>query len=116
MSLLDSVDGAFMNFAYGWALSKPVRRIYYNIVITGLSVAVALGIGSVELISIAVERIGISTGPLADIGGLDLGSVGYLVVALFVFTWVLALAVWRFGHIEDRWASPGRDAGAGDGG
>ena len=76
MSLLDSVDGTFMNFAYGWALSKPVRRIYYNIVITGLSVAVALGIGSIELISIAVERSGISTGPLADIGGLDVSSVG----------------------------------------
>ncbi|WP_246527535.1 HoxN/HupN/NixA family nickel/cobalt transporter [Pseudarthrobacter albicanus] len=113
MSLLDSVDGAFMNFAYGWALSKPVRRIYYNIVVTGLSVAVALGIGSVELISIAVERIGISTGPLADIGGLDLSSVGYTIVALFVTTWILALAVWRFGHIEERWTSPVRDADAG---
>ena len=113
MSLLDSIDGCFMNFAYGWALSRPVRRIYYNIVITGLSVAVALGIGSIELISIVVERTGISTGPLADIGGLDLSSVGYTVVALFLFTWILALGVWRFGHIEERWASPVRDADAG---
>lgn len=113
MSLLDSVDGCFMNFAYGWALSRPVRRIYYNIVITGLSVAVALGIGSIELLSIVVERSGIRTGPLADIGGVDPGSVGYLIVALFVFTWILALAVWRFGHIEERWASPVRDDDAG---
>jgi high-affinity nickel-transport protein len=113
MSLLDSIDGCFMNFAYGWGLAKPVRRIYYNIVITGLSVAVALGIGSIELLSIVVERIGISTGPLADIGGLDLGSAGYMIVALFVFTWVLALAVWRFGHIEERWTNPVRDTDAG---
>ncbi len=110
MSLLDSLDGCLMNFAYGWALSRPVRRIYYNIVITALSVAVALGIGSIELISILVERAGISTGPLAAIGGIDLDSVGYTVVALFVFTWILALGVWRFGHIEERWAAPVRDA------
>lgn len=109
MSLLDSVDGCLMNFAYGWALSRPVRRVYYNIVITALSVAVALGIGSIELISILVERTGISTGPLAAIGGIDLDSVGYTVVALFVFTWILALGVWRFGHIEERWAAPVRD-------
>jgi high-affinity nickel-transport protein len=110
MSLLDSLDGCLMNFAYGWALSRPVRRVYYNIVITALSVAVALGIGSIELISILVERVGISTGPLAAIGGIDLDSVGYTVVALFVCTWILALGVWRFGHIEERWAAPVRDA------
>ncbi|MDR6506239.1 HoxN/HupN/NixA family nickel/cobalt transporter [Arthrobacter oryzae] len=110
MSLLDSLDGCLMNFAYGWALSRPVRRVYYNIVITALSVAVALGIGSIELISILVERAGISTGPLAAIGGIDLDSVGYTVVALFVCTWILALGVWRFGHIEERWAAPVRDA------
>ncbi|MBT2595214.1 HoxN/HupN/NixA family nickel/cobalt transporter [Arthrobacter sp. ISL-72] len=109
MSLLDSLDGCLMNFAYGWALSRPVRRVYYNIVITALSVAVALGIGSIELISILVERTGISTGPLAAIGGIDLDSVGYTVVGLFVCTWILALGVWRFGHIEERWAAPVRD-------
>ena len=56
MSLLDSIDGCFMNFAYGWAFSKPVRKVYYNITITGLSVAVALIIGTIELVSIMVER------------------------------------------------------------
>ena len=49
MSLLDTIDGAFMNFAYGWAFSKPVRKVYYNITITGLSVAVALLIGSTRI-------------------------------------------------------------------
>ncbi len=114
MSLLDSLDGCLMNFAYGWALSRPVRRIYYNIVITGLSVAVALGIGSIELISILVERAGISAGPLYAIGGIDLDSVGYTVVALFLGTWVLALGVWRFGHIEERWSAPVRNPDAGE--
>ena len=116
MSLLDSLDGCLMNFAYGWALSRPVRRAYYNIVITALSVAVALGIGSIELISLLVARAGISTGPLAAIGGINLDSIGYTVVALFVCTWILALGVWRFGHIEERWAAPARDTDTSPGG
>jgi len=105
MSLLDTIDGTFMNFAYGWAFSKPVRKIYYNIVITGLSVAVALLIGGVELISILTDQLGITSGPLAVVGSVDLNSVGYWIVALFVGTWVVALAVWRFARIEQRWDS-----------
>jgi high-affinity nickel-transport protein len=113
MSLLDSLDGCLMNVAYGWALSRPVLRVYYNIVITALSVAVALGIGSIELVSILVDRAGISAGPLSAVGGLSLDSVGYTVVALFLFTWLLAVGVWRFGRIEERWSGPlkAQDAG-----
>jgi nickel/cobalt transporter (NiCoT) family protein len=92
MTLLDTIDGAFMNFAYGWAFSEPVRKLFYNITITGLSVVVALVIGSIELL-----------GVLDVVGGVDLNLVGYLVVGLFVLTWALALAVWRFGRIEQRW-------------
>jgi nickel/cobalt transporter (NiCoT) family protein len=105
MSLLDSIDGCFMNFAYGWAFSKPVRKVYYNITITGLSVAVALIIGTVELVSILVDKLSITTGPLATIGRLDLNLVGYAIVAMFVLTWVVALAVWRLGNIEEKWTA-----------
>jgi nickel/cobalt transporter (NiCoT) family protein len=105
MSLLDSIDGSFMNFAYGWAFSKPVRKVYYNITITALSVAVAMVIGLVELISILVDRLGITSGPLAWIGGLSLNLVGYAIVGLFVVTWVVALLVWRFARIEERWSA-----------
>jgi nickel/cobalt transporter (NiCoT) family protein len=103
MSLLDSIDGCFMNFAYGWAFSKPVRKVYYNITITGLSVLVALVIGGVEIISILTEKLGITSGPLAWIGDLDLNHVGYAIVGMFVLTWVVALLVWRFARIEARW-------------
>jgi len=103
MSLLDSIDGSFMNFAYGWAFSKPVRKVYYNLVITGLSVAVALLIGGQELISILVDKLEITSGPLATIGGLNLNLMGYVVVALFIVTWAVALLVWRFGKVEQRW-------------
>jgi len=103
MSLLDSIDGSFMNFAYGWAFSKPVRKVYYNLVITGLSVAVALLIGGQELISILVDKLEITSGPLATIGGLNLNLMGYVVVALFIVTWAVTLLVWRFGKVEQRW-------------
>jgi len=105
MSLLDTIDGSFMNLAYGWAFSKPVRKVYYNIIITALSVAVALLIGGIELISILTEKLDISTGLLAAIGSVNLNSVGYWIVAMFVATWAGALAVWRFARIEQRWES-----------
>jgi nickel/cobalt transporter (NiCoT) family protein len=104
MSLLDSIDGSFMNFAYGWAFSKPVRKVYYNITITGLSVAVALIIGAVELISIISDKLAIDSGPIGWIGGLDLNHVGYVIVGLFVATWAVALLIWRYGRIEEKWS------------
>jgi len=105
MSLLDTIDGAFMNVAYGWAFAKPVRKVYYNLTITGLSVAVALIIGTVELLSIVTDKLGIHTGPLAAIGGLDLNYVGFVIVGLFVLTWLVALLVWRYGRIEEKWSA-----------
>jgi high-affinity nickel-transport protein len=105
MSLLDTIDGCFMNFAYGWAFSQPVRKVYYNITITGLSVAVALIIGTIELVAIITDRLGITSGPLAAIGGLNLNYVGYVIVGLFVVTWVVALAIWRYARIEQKWSA-----------
>ncbi len=103
MSLLDALDGVFMNLAYGWAFSRPVRKVYYNITVTALSVAVALLIGTIELVSILTERMSITTGPLATIGDVALDAVGYVVVGLFVVTWALSIVVWRVGRIEERW-------------
>jgi high-affinity nickel-transport protein len=105
MCLLDTADGCFMNFAYGWAFSKPVRKVYYNITITALSVAVALIVGTIELISILTDKLGIDSGPLGLIGNLNLNGVGFFIVALFVLTWIVALGIWRFGHIEEKWSA-----------
>jgi nickel/cobalt transporter (NiCoT) family protein len=103
MCLLDTIDGSFMNFAYGWAFSNPVRKVYYNITITGLSVAVALLIGSIELLGLFAGQLG-WRGPFWDwLGGLDLNAVGYFVVGMFVVTWAVALLVWRYGRIEEKW-------------
>jgi nickel/cobalt transporter (NiCoT) family protein len=103
MSLMDTLDGVFMNFAYGWAFAKPVRKVFYNITITSLSVAVALIIGTIELVGVLTDQIGIQSGPLADIASIPLDYAGYGIVVLFVLAWLVALAVWRFGRIEERW-------------
>jgi high-affinity nickel-transport protein len=100
MSLLDTIDGSFMNFAYGWAFSQPVRKVYYNMTITGLSVAVALIVGSVELLGLLARQLGWSGGFWNWIAGIDLNTVGFVIVGLFAATWVVALVVWRVGRFE----------------
>jgi nickel/cobalt transporter (NiCoT) family protein len=105
MCLLDTADGVFMNAAYGWAFAKPVRKIFYNITITSISVAVALIIGTIELISVLAEKANIDSGPIAAIAAIPLDFAGYGIVALFVLAWLVALVVWRFGRIEERWSS-----------
>lgn len=105
MSLLDTIDGAFMNIAYGWALSKPVRKVFYNLTITALSVAVALGIGTIELLGVFADRLRLTGGIWDVVSTVDLNLVGYVVVGLFVATWAIALAVWRFARIEERWTA-----------
>lgn len=104
MCLLDTIDGSFMNFAYGWAFSNPVRKIYYNITVTGLSVAVALLIGTVELVGLFADRLGWRGGLWDWVAGLDLNTIGFVVVGMFVLTWAVALVVWRLGRIEEKWA------------
>jgi high-affinity nickel-transport protein len=103
MSLFDTADGVLMARAYGWAFLKPIRKVFYNLTVTLLSVTVALVIGVLVLAGLLVERLGIDTGPLAWAASLDLEYVGFAVVGLFVVTWTLALGVWRFGRIEERW-------------
>jgi nickel/cobalt transporter (NiCoT) family protein len=105
MCLMDTADGVFMNAAYGWAFAKPVRKVFYNITITSISVAVALIIGTIELIGVLADQAKIESGPLAAIANIPLDFAGYAIVALFVLAWVVALAVWRFGRIEQRWSA-----------
>ncbi|WP_187284434.1 HoxN/HupN/NixA family nickel/cobalt transporter [Streptomyces sp. uw30] len=105
MSLLDTIDGTFMNFAYGWAFSQPVRKVYYNLTVTGLSVAVALLIGTVELLTLLADRLSLHGRFWDWITGLDLNTAGFAVVGLFAVTWAVALAVWRIGRIEERWTT-----------
>ncbi|MEV5438292.1 HoxN/HupN/NixA family nickel/cobalt transporter [Streptomyces sp. NPDC052682] len=110
MCLLDTVDGSFMNFAYGWAFSQPVRKVYYNLTVTGLSVAVALLIGTVELLGLLADKLALRGAFWDWVSGIDLNTLGYVVVALFFAAWAVALLVWRLGRIEQRWTADLRPA------
>jgi high-affinity nickel-transport protein len=109
MSLFDTIDGSFMNFAYGWAFANPVRKIYYNLTITGLSVAVAFLIGTVELLSVLASQLDWSGGLWTWLQGIDLNTLGFLIVGMFLATWLVAVLVWRYGRIEEKWAADLRE-------
>jgi high-affinity nickel-transport protein len=105
MSLMDTADGAFMSHAYGWAFASPIRKVYYNLTVTSLSVAVALAIGTVELLQVLAGRLGRDSGVWGLLDRLDFGTIGYGVVGLFVLTWAASAAIWRFRRIEERWGT-----------
>jgi nickel/cobalt transporter (NiCoT) family protein len=108
MTLFDSFDGFFMNTAYGWAFARPVRKVYYNLTITGLSVAVAFLIGGIEIIGLLSTELHLH-GWFGDaMANFNLNTAGFLVVGLFISIWGVALAVWRFGNVEARWETAAR--------
>lgn len=102
MSLMDTADGIFMVKAYGWAFSSPLRKIYYNLSTTSLSVVIALLIGSLELLQVMTAELKLH-GPLIDrLGALNFTSLGYLIVALFVFWWACSVGFWKLRRMDDR--------------
>lgn len=107
MSLFDTLDGTFMNFAYQWAFSNPVRKVYYNLTITGLSIAVAFFIGTIELVTVLHDKLALDDPLTGWISSIDLDNAGFVIVGLFVVVWAAALAYWRLSGVEKRWAARG---------
>ncbi len=105
MSLFDTLDGAFMQAAYQWAFIRPVRKVYYNLTTTGLSVAVALIIGGIELISVLHEKADLTDPFTTWVAAITLDDIGYLIVALFLLVWAGSFLYWRFGNVEERWTA-----------
>ncbi len=103
MSTFDTVDGCFMNFAYGWAFARPIRKVYYNITITGLSVVAAFLVGTIEILGLLPSELKLNGGFWRFMSNFNLNAAGFAIVGMFVVTWLMALAVWRFGRIEARW-------------
>jgi high-affinity nickel-transport protein len=112
MSLFDTADGCFMNFAYDWAFARPVRKVYYNLTITGLSVFVAMFIGAVEVLGLLGQDGHLSGPGWAWLDSFDLNQAGFVIAGVFVLTWVVALAIWRFGKIEQKWDLAAGNSGA----
>ena len=106
MALMDTTDGLFMNLAYGWAFFNPVRKVYYNLAITGLSVAICFFIGGVETLGLLPMEIhGLSRhhGFWGFMYNFNLNTAGFVIVGMFVVTWAAAMLFWRYGKVEERW-------------
>jgi nickel/cobalt transporter (NiCoT) family protein len=116
MSLMDTTDGIFMNFAYGWAFFNPVRKVFYNLAITGLSVAICFFIGGIETLGLIPQEVhGVSqnSGLWGFMFNFDINKAGFVIVALFIITWGAALLIWKYGHIEEKWSARLQPSGAG---
>ncbi len=105
MMLFDTLDGAFMNFAYGWAFARPVRKVYYNLVITGLSIGAAFIIGTIEILGILTTEAHLSGGFWSVMANFNINVAGFCIAGLFVLVWAAALLYWRLGKVEARWTA-----------
>ncbi|HEY6537800.1 MAG TPA: HoxN/HupN/NixA family nickel/cobalt transporter [Candidatus Dormibacteraeota bacterium] len=103
MCLMDTLDGCFMNVAYGWAFFHPVRRIFYNLAITGLSVSICFIIGSIEILGLLPKELHLKGGFWHFMSGFDINTAGFVIVGLFVVTWAGAMLIWKYGQIESKW-------------
>jgi high-affinity nickel-transport protein len=103
MTLFDTLDGCFMNFAYGWAFARPVRKVYYNLIITGLSVAVAFLIGTIEITGLLAGELRISGGLWDFVANFDINKAGFAIAGLFVLVWAAAIAYWKLAKLDQRW-------------
>ncbi len=106
MTLMDTVDGVFMNVAYGWAFFNPVRKVYYNLAITGLSVFICFFIGTIELLGLLPTEIhGLNGGFWNFMANFNINTAGFVIVGMFIVTWAGALLIWKYGHIEEKWTA-----------
>ena len=105
MSLADTTDGAFMSKAYTWAFSNPIRKVFYNLTVTSLSVFVALFVGVVEVAQILIRVLNLQGGVFGAVAGFNfIGTVGFLIVGLFILTWIVAFTYFKVARVEERWA------------
>jgi nickel/cobalt transporter (NiCoT) family protein len=106
MCLMDTIDGMFMNFAYSWAFFNPVRKVYYNLAITGLSVSICFFIGTVEVLGLLPMELGGLHGAFWNyMAAFDINKAGFVIVGMFVVCWAGAMAFWRFGRVEEKWSA-----------
>jgi high-affinity nickel-transport protein len=105
MMLFDTLDGAFMNFAYGWAFARPVRKVYYNLVITALSIGAAFIIGTIEILGILTTEFHLNGSFWNLMANFNINIAGFCIAGLFITVWAVALIYWRVGAVEARWTA-----------
>ena len=113
MTVMDTTDGVFMNLAYGWAFFNPVRKVYYNLAITGLSVAICFFIGGIEALGLLpreIRGLGHDHGFWGFMYHFNINTAGFVIVGMFLATWLAALLIWRYGRVEEKWGARLRPA------
>ncbi|MDR0358715.1 MAG: HoxN/HupN/NixA family nickel/cobalt transporter [bacterium] len=121
MSLMDTTDGAFMSKAYAWAFSHPIRKVFYNLTMTSLSVFVALFVGLLQIVATLTQIANLDGGLWETLGSLDFETLGFVIAGAFVVTWAAAFVYFKVGRVEERWhermaSASGSDGGAPGGG
>jgi high-affinity nickel-transport protein len=106
MTLMDTSDGVLMVKAYNWAFVNPLRKIFYNLTTTSVSVVAALAIGTIELAQVAIEVLGLNGTVATFITDIEFGVLGYVIAGLFFVAWGGSVALWKFGRIEKRYGGP----------
>ncbi len=103
MTLIDTTDSVLMVGAYGWAFLKPIRKLYYNMTITAVSIIVALVVGGIETLGLIGSQLSLSGRFWQTISSLNdnFGTLGYLIIGIFIVSWVISLAAYRLGGYDD---------------
>ena len=108
MAMMDTTDGMFINFAYGWAFFNPVRKVYYNLAITGLSVAICFFIGGIEVLSLIpyeIKGLDHAHGFWGVMYNFNINTAGFIIAGMFILTWATAVLIWRYAHVEEKWGA-----------
>ena len=108
MSLMDTIDGVFMSKAYGWAFMSPVRKIYYNITTTSLSIFVAFAIGTVEIVGLIIDKAGLKGQPWDFIAAIDINLAGRIIVGIFLIVWIGAVINWKVRNLDEKYGNGDR--------
>lgn len=103
MALLDTTDGILMTKAYRWAFINPIRKVFYNLTTTSISIVVALIIGTIELLQVFVGVFGLHGGIFTAVADLNFGDLGFFIVGLLMVAWITSLSIWKFGRLEERY-------------
>jgi high-affinity nickel-transport protein len=105
MTLMDTIDGVFMNVAYGWAFFNPVRKIYYNLAITGLSVFICFFVGTIEILGLLPAELHLHGPFWTAMANFNINTAGFVIVGMFILTWLGAMVIWKYGRVEERWSA-----------
>ena len=111
MSLVDATDGVLMLGAYGWAYIKPIRKLYYNLNITLVSVVIAFAIGGVEVLSVIADRFSLRGGLWDLVANLDFGVIGLGIIGIFVVSWTTSTLIYRWKGYDNLPTQPAATGG-----